>query len=177
MERPELAENLLLQSDRNMQLKPFDFKPTHIDRIKALTEELTADDEAVNMFFRLSLDLLMVANQDGDIIKANDAWSEILGFDKQEIIGSRIFEYVHLEDIDNFVQTWHHISEQDWERKHYRVLVHRKEECSALEWNATVYNGLVYAIAREVPLACVTCPESVRKQKVKRSSLRMDYGS
>jgi PAS domain-containing protein len=119
----------------------------------------------------------MVANQDGDIIKANDAWSDMLGFDKQDILGSRVFEYIHPDEVEKFIGMWHQISEHDWNRVHYRALVQKKEECSALEWNATVYNGLVYAIAREVPLSCLACPESVRRHKIKRSSLRMDYGS
>ena len=161
-----------------MQIKPFEFKPTHIDRIKTLTEQLTADDEAVNMFFRLSLDLLMVADEDGDIVMVNEAWCSALGYERIEIEQSKVFEYIHPDEVERFIVAWYKLSNEDWNRAHYRTLVSHKEECTALEWNATKHkNGLIYAIAREVPISCLVCPEAVRRQSIKRSKSRTSHGS
>jgi PAS domain S-box-containing protein len=157
-----------------MQIKPFEFKPTHIDRIKTLTEELTADNEAVNMFFKLSLDLLMVADEDGTIVMANEAWCSTLKYDKLEIEQSKVFEYIHPDEVEQFIAAWYKLSDGDWIRAHYRTLVSHKEECTTLEWNATKYkNGLIYAIAREVPI----CNKAMRRQSIKRFKLRTSHGS
>lgn len=153
-----------------MQLKQFQFRPTYLDRIKTLTEELTADQEAVNMFFKVSQDLLIVANKEGDILTVNDAWTNKFGYEKSETVGSRIFEYVHPEDVQSFIKEWHHLSDKDWDRQDFRVLTNRKEECATLEWNATLHgNGQVYVIAREVPTSFTICPKSSKKIKIKRS--------
>ncbi len=57
------------------------------------TAELERD-----MFFELSLDLMTVVGENGQLRRVNGAWETALGYRPQELIGKQMFDYVHPDD-------------------------------------------------------------------------------
>jgi diguanylate cyclase (GGDEF)-like protein/PAS domain S-box-containing protein len=55
-------------------------------------------DERARRFFDLSRDMLCTANMDGYFVELNDAWSEQLGYDLDELRATPFVERVHPED-------------------------------------------------------------------------------
>lgn len=50
-------------------------------------------------FFSVNLDLLCIADMEGNFIKTNKAWEDILGYKSSELKGRQFLEFVHPEDI------------------------------------------------------------------------------
>jgi diguanylate cyclase (GGDEF)-like protein/PAS domain S-box-containing protein len=55
-------------------------------------------DERARRFFDLSRDMLCTANMDGYFVELNDAWTEFLGYSREELRAVPFVERVHPED-------------------------------------------------------------------------------
>ena len=53
----------------------------------------------LNTFFDVSLDLLVVRELDGTVVKASASWSTLLGYRPDEIEGRGLLRLVHPEDL------------------------------------------------------------------------------
>ncbi|BBN83542.1 hypothetical protein PA25_35270 [Pseudoalteromonas sp. A25] len=51
-------------------------------------------------FFEISLDMLCIASTDGYFLKVNASFCEALGYLNEELIGHRVFEFIHADDIE-----------------------------------------------------------------------------
>lgn len=57
--------------------------------------------ETVNVFFDLPMNIHLIGTIEGEILKINTGWEEILGYTKEETIGKNIFDFIHPDDIDS----------------------------------------------------------------------------
>src|SRR3954449_1032827 len=55
-------------------------------------------DERARHFFDLSRDMLCTANMDGYFVELNDAWTQALGYDLDELRAAPFIERVHPDD-------------------------------------------------------------------------------
>lgn len=63
------------------------------------TRERRAQEDA-EQFFKVNMGLLcIVRTSDGEILRANSEWEELLGYKLNEIEGKSFFEFIHKEDI------------------------------------------------------------------------------
>lgn len=65
---------------------------------KKVLELLLIKTGELEKFFSLALDLMLVTDANGIILKTNNAWELILGYSLTELANKNIFEYVHPED-------------------------------------------------------------------------------
>ncbi|MDB5508720.1 MAG: hybrid sensor histidine kinase/response regulator, partial [Hyphomicrobiales bacterium] len=65
------------------------------DTLEARVAERTAERDRI---WRLSTDMMLVASFDGTIESINPAWTDLLGWQQDELIGRRFFDFVHPED-------------------------------------------------------------------------------
>lgn len=102
-------------------------------------------------FFRMSFDLMVVANEKY-FIKANPAYTRILGFDKSELGKAPFLSFIHPDDqerakveVEKLIKGTTMIN--------FRARVRCKDKSYKwLEWNATtdMESGLLYGVARDV---------------------------
>lgn len=52
-----------------------------------------------NHFFRLSIELLAIANYDGVFTQTNPTWEKVLGYAQDELHGHSLHEFIHPEDL------------------------------------------------------------------------------
>jgi PAS domain S-box-containing protein len=101
-------------------------------------------------FFAVSIDLLVIRDQDRRIVNANPAWERVLGYSPAELIGTSMLDYIHPEDLAPSVG---HMLRMDLEEEvdgfinRYR---RRDETYRHLEWRARRVGELVYGVARDV---------------------------
>ena len=51
--------------------------------------------------WQVCADLMLVARFDGVIIDINPAWTSMLGWTHQELVGHNLFDFVHPDDVDD----------------------------------------------------------------------------
>lgn len=53
----------------------------------------------VARFWALARELFCVLGQGGEFIRVNPAWTRVLGWREDELLGRRAFEFVHPDDL------------------------------------------------------------------------------
>lgn len=65
--------------------------------IQDITHHMTGDRE-LDHFFKISADLLCIANHKGYFIKVSPAWTELLGYTEEELLSQPYVNFVHPDD-------------------------------------------------------------------------------
>ncbi len=136
--------------------------PSNMRRIRELTLALGDEDRELAMFFDLCPDLLCIASTDGYFLKLNKAWQRELGWSTQELMERPFIDFIHPEDVKKTTDMIRNMHSCQAVRFHNRYRIKGTDKYVVLEWNATNwYDGNTYAVAREVPQACLSCPDAI----------------
>lgn len=102
--------------------------------------------------FELSIDMMCVANFDGYIIAANQAWTKTLGYSEAELCAAPYINLIHPDDIEPTLKEAAALATgQDVVRFSNRYR-HKNGHYRWLEWSASsdLEQGLIYACIRDV---------------------------
>jgi formate hydrogenlyase transcriptional activator len=106
--------------------------------------------EELDQFFKVTLELLCVANTDGYFLRLNPSWERILGHTREELMAKRFLDFVHPDDLEQTRQALSTLATQlilvSFENR-YRC---KDGTYRWLEWTATPAGNLIYAAARDV---------------------------
>jgi PAS domain S-box-containing protein len=120
-------------------------------RRRELAEEsLERRMEELDQFFRVTLDLLCIANTDGYFLRLNPSWERILGHTREELMAKQFFDFVHPDDLERTrqaVSTLASGQELISFENRYRC---KSGTYRSLEWSAVLTGNLIYAAARDV---------------------------
>ena len=114
--------------------------------------ERKKDQEALTRFFELPMGLHLLCRTDGVIQRANRGWELSLGYDRIEIEGRNVLDFIHPEDqaatIAELSKLRLGINTFQFENR-YR---HKNGKFCVLNWSATysVSDQLVYAVAFDI---------------------------
>ncbi|WEK57280.1 MAG: ATP-binding protein [Candidatus Brevundimonas phytovorans] len=114
-----------------------------------------ARDAAADLatFFDVSLDLLVIRDLEGIIVRASASWASILGYEPEDLIGLAILTLVHPDDLP---ATRDSVAEVEMRgpdapvRGHVNRYRHRDGHYVTLEWRAQKFGDRIYAVARDV---------------------------
>ena len=104
-------------------------------------------------FFDVSLDLLVVRELDGTVVKASASWATLLGYSPDEIEGRGLLGLIHPDDL---AATQASIVEVETRRPGDPVLGqinryrHKQGHYVTLEWRAQRHGNRIYGVARDV---------------------------
>lgn len=142
------------------------FKPSCIDKIRQLTNQLSEDHIESLLFFDLCPDLLCIASSDGYFLKINQAWEDYLGWSFQELTQRPFFDFIHPDDVKRTKAIMESMDSSKLVRFHNRYKIKGTDSYLVLEWNATQWSeNCAYAVAREVPMQCLKCPDAEERFK------------
>lgn len=101
-------------------------------------------------FFNLNLDLLCVADTDGNFIRTNHAWEDVLGYSSQELSGKKFLDFVHPEDAEKTLSAVATLQSGN-EVKNF-VNRYRSKDGSYryIEWRSRPKGKIIYAAARDI---------------------------
>ncbi|QTC87203.1 ATP-binding protein [Brevundimonas pondensis] len=111
----------------------------------------TAADLAT--FFDVSLDLLVIRDLEGIIVRVSASWAATLGYQPDDLIGLAILTLVHPDDLP---ATRDSVTEVETRRPdapvkgHVNRYRHRDGHYVTLEWRAQKFGDRIYAVARDV---------------------------
>ncbi|AFY39423.1 multi-sensor signal transduction histidine kinase [[Leptolyngbya] sp. PCC 7376] len=116
-------------------------------RLRSLTQER-------DRFFSLSPNLFCVIDFDGEFIRVNPAWEDILGYVQDELINSNFWSFVHPDDEELTEEAWRKLQES---RGREALLLEHRFRCADgkykyLSWSGTCISRekRIYAIARDI---------------------------
>jgi PAS domain S-box-containing protein len=69
-------------------------------RVAERTQEVELAREELDQFFTMSLDLLCIADAEGQFTRVNPAWEGILGWSRTELTGAPYITFVHPDDVE-----------------------------------------------------------------------------
>ncbi len=112
-------------------------------QVKRRTREL---DRA----WRLSQDLLLVADADGNITAVNTAWTTLLGWRRRDLINRRLAGFIHPEDLAATVAIFAGILGAPLTRAFEFRLRHQDDTYRRLAWTGAFEDGSIYANGRDI---------------------------
>jgi len=131
-------------------------RPVHIAAVRDITDRqkteavLREKTEELDRYFTLSLDLLCIADTDGNFIRLNPEWEKTLGYSIAELEGRRFLDFVHPEDMDATLAAIATLDQQrevlNFENR-YRC---KDGSYRWIEWRSSPRGKLIYAAARDV---------------------------
>ena len=127
----------------------FELFETH-KRYEEKNDELLAANERLERFFSVNLDLLCIADTDGNFIKVNTEWEEILGYPAEELQQSRFLDFVHPEDIEATLAAIEQLKSQNDVINFVNRYRTKDGSYRFIEWRSHPVGNLIYGAARDI---------------------------
>jgi PAS domain S-box-containing protein len=120
------------------------------DVAASLEQQVAARTIERDRIWRLSIDLILIVQMDSRIVATNPAWTRILGWHDDELIGSNLFDLIHPDDVESTRNEVGRMSEGhvtiQFENRYRR----RDGSYCWISWNAFPNDGLIHAVGRDV---------------------------
>ncbi|WP_200327739.1 bifunctional diguanylate cyclase/phosphodiesterase [Thiocystis violacea] len=129
-----------------------DGRATRLAGVARDNTELRQTEDEQAQFFGLSLHLFLIAGLDGTIRRVNPAWTELLGYRQDELVGRHLLDDVHPDDLDATraeIQALLQGRDSHYFENRYRC---KDGSLRTLAWSATAPadSGLIYAAAQDI---------------------------
>ena len=121
-----------------------------VTREYSLRNHLIDTTRELELFFDVTADLLAVGDEDGKILRMNQAWSRLLGYPAESMVGNRFVDYLHQDDVEYTVAAMRMLVSESDIRAHINRFRKSDGSYCRLEWRSRLHGGLVYASARDV---------------------------
>lgn len=111
-------------------------------------------DRARSSFFDLSVDLLCIASLDGRFLDLNPAWTTLLGWELDELVGRQYLDFVHPDDLELTIAAINELRLGQSVRHFRNRYRHHDGSWRWLEWTSRgePAHGVVYAVAHDITL-------------------------
>ena len=145
---------------------------------ETLEQQVAARTRERDRLWRVSDDLIGVANFDGHWASINPAASAILGWSEHELLAMPIASLWHPEDADTTLAHRQRLIEGGPTERFQNRYRHKDGSYRWLSWSSTAEDGFIYAVGRDVtaereaaPTRC-SAPRSscARRRRWKRSA-------
>ncbi|MCJ2058576.1 ATP-binding protein [Methylobacterium sp. J-048] len=109
-------------------------------------EERTADRNAL---WTLSSDMMLRCLFDGTITAVNPAWTELLGWRADELVGTNLMRFVHPDDLDRSAEGGRQLAEGRSQARFDNRYRHRDGSYRWITWAARPGDGVINAVGRD----------------------------
>ncbi len=107
-------------------------------------------EEELEGFFTVNLDLLCIADLDGNFIKTNEAWSTILGYSTRELNTRKFLDFVHPEDMQATLDAIADLKRGEEVLNFTNRYLCKDGSYRHIEWRSHPKGNLIYAAARDI---------------------------
>ena len=104
-------------------------------------------------FFDVSLDMLVIRDLEGIVLKVSRSWATTLGWQPHEIEGTRLLRLVHPDDLASTLESVVEVESRkpaDQVMGQINRYRHRDGSYRTLEWRAHRFGDRIYGVARDV---------------------------
>ncbi|MDA3898947.1 MAG: PAS domain S-box protein [Spirochaetes bacterium] len=114
-----------------------------------ITEEKKQFAELEN-FFAVNLDLLCIADTDGNFIKINREWERVLGYSVQELQKRKFLDFVHPDDMEATLQAVTDLASNKKVLDFTNRYRNKNGDYHYIEWRSHPHGNYIYAAARDI---------------------------
>lgn len=140
----KIEERTAQLAEINLSLKK------EIEERKTISEALQLKTEELESFFNVALDLLCIADIQGNFIRVNKAWENILGYSVPDLEQRQFLEFVHPDDIEATLKSMTELSEQHPILNFVNRYKTKDGSYRFIEWRSSPSGKLIYAAARDI---------------------------
>lgn len=135
----------------NLQLIKDDLgKPVYIQSVVRDISERKKMQQELDNFFNINLDLLCIADVEGNFVKVNKEWERVLGYTTDELCKKNFLEFVHPDDIQDTLKAMTKLSKQEPVMNFINRYQSKDGTYRVIEWRSQPYGRLIYAAARDI---------------------------
>ncbi|KQM69793.1 PAS domain-containing protein [Xylophilus sp. Leaf220] len=140
----------------------------------ALEREVQARTADRNRLWNLSNDLMLVARFDGEILAANPAWERVLGWTEPALVGRRLFDLVHPDDLAHTRAGTQLLAADSGAPVIENRCLHQDGSYRWISWSASPGDGLIVAAGRDVSQVRAQAESLRRAEEQLRQSQKME---
>ncbi|WP_052341479.1 hybrid sensor histidine kinase/response regulator [Salinarimonas rosea] len=141
---------------------------------KQRAEELKARTAERDRIWRISPDLLLVVGFDGVLRRTNPAWTSVLGYEEHELVGVRLDDFVHPDDVEHTEKALVHAARGPVPPLENRYR-HKDGGYRWISWiTAPPEDGLIYATGRHITAEKARQAELEAAQEQLRQAQKME---
>lgn len=122
---------------------------TSMARQETLSEQLRTTLQERARAWDMSQDLLVTAKPDGTLTSVNAAWSRLLGWNEDELVGNAFLSFVHPDDLDATLASFSTILETPLSEPYEYRFQHKDGTYKWFAWTAAYEAGIIYANGRD----------------------------
>ena len=119
-------------------------------RILERTAQLKEKSAELENFFEVALDLLCIADTDGNFIKVNRSWEKILGYSAEALQNVKFLDFIHPDDLQPTVDALASLSAQNPVFNFTNRYRTQDGSYRFIEWRSTPVGDRIYAAARDI---------------------------
>lgn len=98
----------------------------------------------------MNLDLLCIADFEGNFIKVNKSWETTLGYKTDELTSSKFLEFVHPEDLQTTLDEMKNMGKKNNALNFVNRYRTKDGSYRYIEWRSKPSGKLIYAAARDI---------------------------
>jgi PAS domain S-box-containing protein len=117
------------------------------ETLERQVQERTAQRDRL---WTLSTDIMMVSNTAGTILSVNPAWTALLGWREDELVGSRFYDFIHPPDLEMTRTERKKLEAGRMVHKFENRYVKKDGGLVWLSWKAVPDGDIVHSVARDV---------------------------
>ncbi|MGO1468447.1 MAG: sensor domain-containing diguanylate cyclase [Tissierella sp.] len=137
-----LSRGKILRDSNN---RPYRWIGTHID----ITEKHEQSLE-LERFFTINLDLLCLLDMNGNFLKVNKAWEDILGHTRDELNGTNVVNFLHKEDIKKTISVLQDLKSGKKFVHIVNRILNKDKKYMYIEWRVNSYEDVIYVSGRDI---------------------------
>lgn len=124
--------------------------------------------------WRLSQDLLVIAEEEGALTAVNDAWMQLLGWTREELVGRSFAEFTHPDDLEGTLAVFAGIFEKPLTDPYEYRFRHKDGSYRWFAWTAAFEAGRVYANGRHTTAEREQAAALAQTQEALRQSQKLE---
>ncbi|CAN5347488.1 hypothetical protein BH11PSE2_BH11PSE2_10530 [soil metagenome] len=141
---------------------------------ETLEEQVAQRTADRNRMWRLSTDVMMVADFSAVVTAVNPAWTSALGWSEDELIGRSFLDMVHPDDRAATEAEVRSLSEGATTFKFESRFAHKDGRYRVLSWTAVPDDQFIHAVGRDVTAEREAAEALARTEEALRQSQKMD---
>ncbi|MDN4634000.1 PAS domain-containing protein [Sphingomonas sp. PsM26] len=127
-----------------------------------------------NRLWEMSADIILIAGFDGTMEAVNPAWTEVLGWREEELVGRSLLDLIHPDDLTHTLEGTAGILQGAALRNFENRYRNRDGSYRTLSWTAGPGDGRIVAIGRDVTEELLRASALAKAEEQLRQSQKME---